>query len=435
MLPSWVGGETEPWGSGHELPGVMRAALAGGRRPEASARAAAEGAQGGAGAERGGGDPGDHTSYYMQPIGDGALFVRRSRPKVLILHTGGTLGMNPDESFDAEADGSVHIKEGTGGVYAPGLQGGAVLQDLLEQVPELEAFAELDVQVVFNRDSCRVGPQDWISLAKTLDRNRGDYDAFVIVHGTDTLSYTAAALSLMLAGFRKPIVLTGSQLPLALPRSDARQNLVDSVSCATVGISLCPSTGQPLELQEVAVCFGGRLMRGNRTRKVHTSSYTAFDSPNYPQLAQLGVELEWSSTSLLRPTDILYQPRFRLNANVLRVPIVPGLDPNRAYGDLAARGVRGVVLEAFGVGNMPDEEEYGWLPWLQEQREKGLLVYLTSQCLAGTLHPELYRSGSVALDMGVENGRYMTPECAVVKMMLCLEYPVIPLNQPIAGEL
>ena len=413
----------------------------GGRRAGAAAARAQGGAAAGPlAAASGGGEaadaPGDaHTSYHMQPVGDGALYVRRSRPRVLMLHTGGTLGMNPIESFDAEADGSVHIKEGTGGVYAPGLQGGTVLQDLLEQVPELEAFAEFDVKVVFNRDSCRVGPQDWISLAKTLDSNRDEYDAFVIVHGTDTLSYTAAALSLMLAGFRKPVVLTGSQLPLALPRSDARQNLLDSIACATVGVSICPNTGLPLQLQEVAVCFGGRLMRGNRTRKVHTSSYTAFESPNYSHLAQLGVELEWSSSALLRPTDILYQPRFKLNPNVLRVPIVPGLDPYKAYGDLSSRGIRGVVLEAFGVGNMPDEEELGWLPWLMEQRRKGLLVYLTSQCLAGTLHPELYRSGSVALDMGVENGRYMTPECAVVKMMLCLEYPVIPLNQPIAGEL
>mmetsp|Transcript_30021 Transcript_30021/g.77023 ORF Transcript_30021/g.77023 Transcript_30021/m.77023 type:complete len:196 (+) Transcript_30021:1393-1980(+) len=189
-----------------------------------------------------------------------------------------------------------------------------------------------------------------------------------------------------------------------------------------------------ISLQEVAVCFGGKLMRGNRCQKVNSSSYAAFDSPTYSYLAQLGVDVDWNESALLRNKGV-YRPRFKLNPNVIRVPIVPGSDPRKAYGDLAARGVRGVVLEAFGVGNMPDTTDAGWLPWLRSQRKKGLHIYLASQCRAGTLNPELYHSGSVALALGVEAGPQMTPETACVKMMLCIEYPDIPLGVSLAGEL
>ena len=160
----------------------------------------------------------------------------------------------------------------------------------------------------------------------------------------------------------------------------------------------------------------------------------AFDSPSYQHLAKMGIDLDWNLEALHKPQGV-YRPRFKLNPHVIRVPIVPGSDPRIMYGDLSGRGVRGIVLEAFGVGNMPDTATAGWLPWLRQQRKKGLQVYLGSQCLNGQLHPELYRSGSVALAMGVESGPQMTPECACVKLMLCLEYPDIPLGVPIAGEL
>mmetsp|Transcript_1377 Transcript_1377/g.4331 ORF Transcript_1377/g.4331 Transcript_1377/m.4331 type:complete len:512 (-) Transcript_1377:1312-2847(-) len=378
------------------------------------------------------GGPDQHISsvpqlqHYLKPL-----------PRVLLLHTGGTLGMDPNQSYIEEGPGNVHLKEGTGGNYpaSDNLQPGEVLSDLLTAVPELTNFAHLDVEIVFNMDSCRLGPKQWIQLAKLLDRERRNYDAFLIVHGTDTMSFTAAALSLMLKGFKKPIVLTGSQLPLAMPRSDARQNLIDSITCATAACLTNPLSRYPVHFEEVAICFGGKLMRGNRTRKVHSSVYRAFDSPMYPNLAELGVEVDWNHSNLLEAGADVYQPRFKLNTNVIRVPICPGVDPRKAYGDLHGRGVRGIVLEAFGVGNMPDNNSHGWLPWLKQQRKKGLLVYLCSQCSAGNLHPELYRSGSVALNMGIESGRQMTPECAVIKMMFCLEYPDIPLSQPIAGEL
>lgn len=314
------------------------------------------------------------------------------------------------------------LRRGTGGAYAPTLAPGRLLAQLLSRAPEISTLANVDVKVALNADSCRLGPKEWLLLARLLDRARSDYDAFVVVHGTDTMAYTAAALSLCLAGFRKPIILTGSQRPLSRTRTDARQNLIDALTCATAG-----------RLQEVALCFGGLLLRGNRAQKVSSTAYRAFESPSHPPLAVLGVDVEWNEGALFKDPGV-YRPRFKLTPSVLRVPIVPGADPRATYGDLVARGVNGIVLEAFGVGNMPDQRGSGWLPWLRAQRAAGLEVYLTSQCTRGPLAPELYRSGSIALEVGAHTTR-MTPEAAVVKLMLCLSYPDLPPSLPIAGEL
>ncbi|CAL8461743.1 g1274 [Coccomyxa elongata] len=360
------------------------------------------------------------------------LMVSRPLPRVLCLHTGGTLGMDAEQSYEPDAvDGHVQLKPGTGGSFSPAgaLRPGAMLNNLLSAVPELRAFANLRLEIPFNLDSARVGPAEWVKLAKILHRSRDDYDAFLIVHGTDTMAYTASALSLLLAGFKKPIVMTGSQLPLSMPRSDARQNLIDSLTCATSFFA-----PPHVQLQEVAICFGGRLMRGNRAQKVHSSSYRAFDSINYPPLATLGVDVDWNMPYLLKVRGV-YRPRFNLDARVIRIPIIPGCDPRAAYGDLKARNVRGVVLESFGVGNMPDLPRLGWIPWLKKTVKAGIKVYLSSQCASGPLAPELYKSGKAAMDIGVEAGTLMTPEAAVVKLMLCLAYPDIPLGVPIAGEL
>ena len=193
----------------------------------------------------------------------------------------------------------------------------------------------------------------------------------------------------------RPIILTGSQLPLSLARSDARQNLIDAVTCATAGFS-----PPHIHLEEVAICFGGVLLRGNRARKTSATIYSAFDSPTHPPLARLGVGVEWKRDALLQfegaggmaNRKCAYTPRLTLNANVIRLPIVPGCDPKKTYGDLYMRGVRGIVLEAFGVGNMPWTKATGWIPWLRSQRKQGMLIYMTSQCESGKLHPELYLS-------------------------------------------
>lgn len=356
--------------------------------------------------------------------------VTKPLPRVLFLHTGGTLGMDPESAFEEDESHNLRARAGlTESSYKGSLGPGEMLSSLLTMVPELERFANVDLTVLFNKDSSRVGPADWVRIARALHAQRQHYDAFVVVHGTDTLAYTAAALSLMLSGFKKPIILTGSQLPLRAPRSDARQNLLDSIQVATSAFS-----PPHVSLEEVAVCFGGKLMRGNRTQKVHSAAYQAFDSPTYPHLATLGIDVDWNRRVLLR-VEGAYKPRFKLDPRVIRIPVVPGSDPRTAYGDLYGRGVRGVVLEAFGVGNLPDQSGDGWLPWLKDQTAKGLQVCLASQCVTGPLQPALYRAGQLAAQMGVEAGPSMTPECAAVKLMFCLRHPDLALGVPLAGEL
>ena len=319
------------------------------------------------------------------------------------------------------------------GNYEVALEPGKFLDSLLDRVPDMASFAELDLVVLFNEDSSNVGPGHWQTIAEELDARRDNYEAFILVHGTDTMAFTASALSLMLVGFGKPVILTGSQLPLGSPRTDARTNLIDAVSCAVNPVLR--------NAPEVCVCFDGKLLRGNRAQKVHASSYTAFDSPGVPPLATLGVDIIWSdallhSTRLGQPHHrAAYTPRFELDTSVVRVPVIPGVDPYVAYGDLAGRGVKGIIVETFGVGNMPNHPTSKFLEWLEVQADSGVRVYLTSQCASGDMRPELYKSGSVALRLGAVGGPRMTPECAVVKLMLALANDDVELSEPIAGEL
>lgn len=227
----------------------------------------------------------------------------------------------------------------------------------------------------------------------------------------------------MLAGFGKPVVLTGSQLPMLRARSDARANLLDSVQCAVDGV-----------LEEFAICFGGTLLRANRAQKTSSTAYRAFESPTHPPLAKLGVDIEWNTSALWIDPGI-YRPRLRLNPAVVRIPVIPGCNPRLAYGDLYQRGVRGAVLESFGVGNLPDTKSAGWIEWLKEQRNLGLEVYLASQCTTGPLHPELYKSGSKAMAFGAQATRRMTAETAVIKLMLTLAHKDLHPSFPLAGEL
>jgi len=238
-------------------------------------------------------------AYGSQAQG-AAWATRTPLPRVLVVHTGGTLGM---DSSAAPVPG---------GSYEASLSPAKLLVNLKQGAPEIGSLAHVDLKVAFNRDSSRVGPAEWVRLAKTLDGYRDAYDSFVVIHGTDTLSYTASALSLMLLGFGKPIVLTGSQLPLSELRSDARQNLIDAVTVATAGLSPASSPGGGLE--EVVVVFGGRVLRGNRSQKTHSSIYQAFDSPGYPHLARLGIQIAWNREALLPPRRA-YTPRLK------RVPL------------------------------------------------------------------------------------------------------------------
>ena len=365
------------------------------------------------------------------------VYQTRPLPSVLVLHTGGTLGMS-SQALEARDDleGSPTVfKEGTGGDYTKTLQPGKLLLNLVTVVPELRTFANLEVKVVMNKDSCQIGPKEWIAIAKELDAQRARFDAFIVVHGTDTMAYTASALSLMLAGFRKPIILTGSQLPLDMPRSDARQNLIDAVTCATAGFSPAARRhrrgggvlrreapeGEPHaqddrhHLQRLRVAAVPATRAAGRRRGVAAGCAAAI--------------LQLSGTVPERHVHAEAETKPQRAARADRAGVRAGKGVRRPVRARRARrgagGVRG--------GQHADERgrRVGLDPMVPENSATaGMMIYLTSQCESGDMHPELYATGSLAMEMGAQAGPMMTLECAVVKLMLCLAHPNLPLTVP-----
>jgi len=302
--------------------------------------------------------------------------------RILLIHTGGTLGMR--------------------GHRPDALRPGSFFKTVRARVPELSTLAHLEFELFSNVDSCEMQPELWSRLAQRLYERLPDFDGAVVTHGTDTLAETASALSFMLPGLRKPVVLTGAQRPLGEIRTDARLNLIDAVTSAL--------QGPP----EVTVCFDSHLYRGNRVRKVSISEYDAFDSPNYPVLGTLGVSTAFEAG--LKPKG-----RFRLenevDPKVFLLRIFPGLDPQIPMSVLPK--VNGVVLEAYGAGNFPTSMQYGrsLRPFFEAAREQGVPVVVVSQAHRNGVDLSLYEAGKVALDAGAVSGGDMTVSAAVVKLM------------------
>lgn len=298
------------------------------------------------------------------------------------MHTGGTLGMTGRRPF--------------------ALKPGAFFRTVRERVPELTKLAHIEFELFSNVDSCEMQPELWTALARRLYERLPDYDGAVVTHGTDTLADTASALSFMLPGLRKPVVLTGAQRPLGEIRSDARLNLIDAVTSAL--------QGPP----EVSVCFDSHLYRGNRVRKVAVAEYDAFDSPNAPVLGVLGVDCRF--TPGLRPTGT---PRLlaELDPRVFLLRVFPGLDPAIPLAVLPS--VRGLVLEAYGAGNFPVSKEMGrsLRPVFAEAKRRGVPVLVVSQAARNGVDLNLYESGAAARDDGAISGGDMTVSAATVKLM------------------
>lgn len=282
------------------------------------------------------------------------------------------------------------------------LKPGSFFKTVRSRVPELSQLAHIEFELFANIDSCEMQPELWARLAQLLYTRLAEFDGAVVTHGTDTLAETAAALSFMLPGLRKPVVLTGAQRPLSEIRTDARHNLIDAVTAAICGP------------REVTVCFDSHLYRGNRVRKVSISEYDAFDSPNHPVLGVLGVDAAFEKG--LTPSG-----RFRLenevNPNVFLLRIFPGLDPQIPMSVLPS--VDGLVLEAYGAGNFPISMALGrsLRPLFSEAKHHGVPVLVTSQAHRNGVDLSLYEAGSVARDAGALSGGDMTVSAAVVKLM------------------
>lgn len=276
--------------------------------------------------------------------------------------------------------------------------------DLLNELPVLRKIAEIETRILFNLDSADMQPHHWVEIAATVHAELGRYDGFVIVHGTDTMAYSASALAFLLPGLDRAVVMTGSQTPLVDVRTDARANLVDACHLATLGIP------------EVGIAFDSRLWRGCRASKLDAWGMSAFGSPTCPPLAELGIGVRIAPHVLAPREPEAFDGR--LEPNVLAVRTFPGLDPRLLQGALAA-GVRGMVIEAFGAGNVPHLEN-SLIPVIEAARERDVPIVIVSQTARGAVDLGRYEGGSAGRGAGAIGAGDMTPEAALAKLMITI---------------
>lgn len=304
-------------------------------------------------------------------------------PKLLLIHTGGTIGMNLDGELDRR---------------------NAFSKQLEKYCPSLFEMADVHAEILMNKDSSDISPSDWVSIAKALDKNRDDYDAFIITHGTDTMAFTATALSFMLRGFGKPIIITGAQRPLIDPRSDGPRNLVHSAQIAIEG-----------KIKEVGIFFDSYVFRGNRARKISALSFEAFSSPNYPPLAHVGVKVDYSK--YLEIPQVPYTPHMALDTSVFAFSVFPGM--NAAPLKPLLKQYKAVVLQAFGPGDIPTQDT-NLVDLIGELSADGIHVIIASQSANGEVDLSLYQAGRAARTAGAISSLDMTWEAAVIKSMYLL---------------
>ena len=315
-------------------------------------------------------------------------------PRILIVYTGGTIGMTEDPAT---------------GALAP-----FDLSHLMDNVPKIGRLGysldhvELDPPI----DSSNMNPGVWAQVARMIADAYEGYDGFVVLHGTDTMAYTASALSFMLGQLAKPVILTGSQLPIGEIREDGTENLITALQIAAARDE---DTARPM-VQEVAISFGRFLWRGNRATKVSSTDFGAFKSFNYPALAAMDLHIDFDRKRLWRPAgDQPLEPFYDMDDAVSVVFVYPGMSEAVLRAQLATPGLKGVVLRTFGAGNAPTE------PWfdhaLKEAVEAGLVVCNVTQCPAGGVEEKRYATGDALAEAGVTSGLDMTCEAALTKMM------------------
>ena len=319
--------------------------------------------------------------------------LRKDKSSILLIYTGGTIGMREDPAIQALRPFD--------------------FSQILAEVPELAKFACRIDSYTFAPliDSSDVEPSLWLSLAKLIESRYETYDGFVILHGTDTMAYSASVLSFMLEGLTKPVIFTGSQLPIGVPRTDGKENLISAVEIAAAkdkdGHALVP---------EVCVYFDNVLMRGNRSTKINSDNFRAFRSENLPPLAEAGISIRYNSGLIRKPDSWDLKPTFHkhLDTRVSILKMHPGITPGVVRHILCSQETRAVIIETYGAGNAPSKDWF--LSIVKEAAGMGKILMNVTQCIAGSVNMNLYATGKTLKEAGVVNGYDSTTESALGKL-------------------
>ena len=316
-----------------------------------------------------------------------------ARPKIMIIYTGGTIGMieNPVTHSLQPFD----------------------FTHLIDNVPKIKKLDYEINNIQFHPpiDSANMDPERWVEIARSIADNYADYDGFVVLHGTDTMAYTASALSFMLENLHKPVIITGSQLPIGEVRTDGEENLITALQIAAA----TDIDGEPM-VQEVTILFEDYLWRGNRSTKISADYFNAFKSNNYPYLAKIGLDIQFHKERLLR--NHAHRPlkvQYNLDRNVMFLTIFPGITETTLRHLLATPGIKGIVMKSFGAGNAPTDRWF--VDAIHDAVKRGIVIVNVTQCVNGGVNSERYMTGNAMSAAGVISGNDITSEAALTKLM------------------
>ena len=314
-----------------------------------------------------------------------------SKPSILILYTGGTIGM---------------IKDKKSGALKP-----FNFENLYKLIPALELFNFNIDSFCFNpiMDSSNMNTSNWVMMVDVIEKNYENYDGFVVLHGSDTMSYTASALSFMLQNLNKPVIFTGSQLPLGVIRTDGRENIITAIEIAAAKEEETPV------VPEVCIYFENQLFRANRTHKFNAQNFEAFRSPNYPALANAGVYINYNYNGIHNPNFKKLKVYRNLDSNIAILKLFPGISENIIESIINTKELKAIILESYGSGNAPD---YPWfLKLLKEAIQKNIIILNVTQCQVGNVEMGKYETSLRLKNIGVISGNDITTEAAITKLM------------------